>query len=299
MSLHIMGGKESIRVFADHKNAKPPFIGHKHVEYGSREYHRLVESAQDAGAGVYFSVNATDGRGAKQENIVRTRTYYVDIDGLKDKTPALEALITARLKPSAIVETKNGVHAYWYARTQTPVNLAQYKKVQLGLIKAFNGDRSAKDIARVLRVPDTWHLKDPDDPFLVRIVHQLPEHETPYYDANDLLAVYPAPQQPPRRHVRVQRNPNRWDAFLEDLNSWTPIPGERNNVMLLSAGVAIAYGVPQDEFVYSMLPICETWNTGRNVHNELRRVANWAYQRGTPIHPAALKARGVPVRKDY
>lgn len=297
MSLHILKGKSSFRFFADHKQASLPFVGHVHLEYRSDDYNELVEKMQAAGAGVYFSVNETDGKGAKAENIIGVRSYYVDIDGLTDKGPVLEQLITATLKPSAIVETKNGVHAYWYAEERTPVNYEQYRRVQLGLIKAFNGDTSAKDIARVLRVPGTMHLKDPSDPFQVRVVHQLPESETPYYTAQSLLYRYPSPKQKKYEPIRVRQSPRAWSMFLEDLNRWDPIPGERNNVMLLCAGVAIAFGVSEDEYVDTMHPIVETWNTGRNVKGELRRVARWAYSRGNPIPAKVLKSRGVPVRR--
>lgn len=297
MSLHILEGRSSFRFFADHKGASIPFTGHVHLEYGSEEYHKLVRRMQGAGAGVFFSVNRTDGKGAKAENVIGVRTYYVDIDGLTDKGPALERLITAKLKPSAIVETKNGVHAYWYAQSEAPVDFDQYKRVQLGLIKAFNGDKSAKDIARVLRVPGTMHLKDPSDPFEVRIVHQLPKDETPYYSPQQLLYRYPHPKIPKPVPVQVRNSPRSWSMFLEDLDRWDPVPGERNNVMLLSAGVAIAFGVREEEFVDTMQPIVDTWNTGRNVRGELQRVARWAYSRGNAIPAFVLAKRGVPIRR--
>lgn len=290
-----MGGVECLRVFPDNPRASPPFVGHRHLEYGSREYEQFIEVAQKHGAGVYFSVNGTDGVGAKAENIVQVRTHYVDIDGLEDKRPVLEKLITAKLKPSAIVETKNGVHAYWYAKKQTPVDHKLYTRVQKGLIEAFGGDKSAKDIARVLRVPGTWHLKG--EPFLCRIVHQLPELLTPYYTAEELLSEYPHPKEKPLKQVKIQKKPGRWGKFLEDLEAWEPVPGERNQVMLLSAGVAIAFGVDKSDYIDTMLPIVQTWDTGRNEEAELTRVANWAYERGNPVPAFVLRRRGVPIRR--
>lgn len=283
-----------MRFFADNKGARVPFVGHRHMEYGNKQFWDTIKKMQASGAGAFITVNGTDGVGAKAENIIRVRTYYVDIDGLEDKTPALEALITAPLKPSAIVETKNGVHAYWYAKDQTPVNHSQYRHVQTGLVKFFNGDMSARDIARVLRIPDTWHLKG--EPYLVRVVHQLPESQTPYYTASDLLRYYPAPERRERVQVRAVKSPKSWNIFLSDLAKWEPVEGERNSVMLLCAGVAIAYGVSEDDFVDTMYPIVRSWNTGRNERGELTRVARWAYEKGNPIHPIVLRRRGVPIR---
>jgi len=297
MSLHIFGGLESVRFFADNKESTVPFTGHKHLEYGGKAFWDTIKKMQASGSGAFITVNGTDGVGAKAENIVRVRTYYVDIDGLEDKGPALEKLITAPLKPSAIVETKNGVHAYWYSKNQIPVDHKEYRRVQTGLVKFFGGDMSARDISRVLRIPDTWHLKDPDNPYLVRIVHQLPESKTPYYSASELLEVYPAPREREGNPVIAKKkSPKSWRAFLEGLERWDPIPGERNQVMLLSAGVAIAFGVSEEDFVDTMQPIVSTWGTGRNVRAELVRVGKWAYEKGTPIHPRVLQKKGVPVK---
>lgn len=295
MSLHIYGGLECVRFFPDNKSSSPSFVGIRHVQYGSSEWDSLIKSMQAQGNGAFISVNGTDGKGAKAENINRIRSYYVDIDGLEDKQPALEALITAKLKPSAIVETKNGVHAYWYAKTQVPVDYNSYRQVQRGLIKAFNGDESAKDIARVLRIPGTMHLKG--EAFEVRVVHQLSKELTPYYSPEQLLAEYPAPPSIEHRPVRVKNDSKAWGLVIEDLSKWEPIKGERNMVMLLCAGVAIRYGVSMEVFIETMYDVAKDWGLERSIRSELHRVASWAYSRGTPIPASVLRTRGIPVRK--
>lgn len=297
MNLHIMGGVECVRFFADSKSIRPSFVGNKFLTFDSPEYHNAISEAQTQGAGAFFSVNRTNGHGGKAKDIIAVRTFYVDIDGLKDKTDALTRLLTAELKPSAVVETRNGVHAYWYAVSQTPVDIARYRQVQNGLTKAFGGDDSAKDIARVLRIPGTLHQKNPEEPFLVRIVHQLPRTLTPYYSSDEILEVYPSPPEKEHVHVSVRNSPVAWRFYVEDLAKWEPIEGERNKIMLLSAGVAIAYGVTMDAFVSSMYNVVRGWNLGRNAHAELKRVATWAYERGNPIPAAVVRRRGVPIRR--
>jgi hypothetical protein len=47
--------------------------------------------------------------------------------------------------------------------------------VQKALVHLFGGDKAAVDPARILRVPYTMHLKDPSDPFLVKVVSYKPE----------------------------------------------------------------------------------------------------------------------------
>ena len=295
MSLHIYGGMECVRFFPDSSNSKGNYVGFRHVLYNSPEWHSLIERMQGDQLGAFVSVNGTDGRGAKAENINRVRSYYVDIDGLTDKDEALGNLITAKLQPSAIVETKNGLHAYWFAKNQRPVDYSKYRDVQEGLVAAFGADKSAKDIARVLRLPGSLHLKG--EPFEVRVVHQLPREKTPFYEPDQLLAAYPAPKRKEIKEISIVDDSSSWRMFLEDLSRWSPTSGERNMVMLLSAGVAIRYGVDSGTFVGSIYPIVSQWGLKRNVRAELRRVSDWAYAKGNPIPAKALRSRGVPVRE--
>ncbi|MFA5130690.1 MAG: phage/plasmid primase, P4 family [Patescibacteria group bacterium] len=90
--------------------------------------------------------------------------------------------------PTAIVETRNGYHVYWLferpillddARLEDPEKKKQlfdsYRKMEETLIARFQGDTQAKDPTRVLRIPDSYHLKVPGDPYLVKLVHFDPD----------------------------------------------------------------------------------------------------------------------------
>jgi len=91
--------------------------------------------------------------------------------------------------PTAIVETKNGYHVYWVFQKPILLDdprlrnnpelrtslLETYGKIEAKIIERFHGDLGAKDVTRVLRVPGSYHLKHPNDPFLVRLVHFSPE----------------------------------------------------------------------------------------------------------------------------
>lgn len=77
--------------------------------------------------------------------------------------------------PNLVVETKNGLHAIWLYDEPLDVTGATeerraqfastYAEIQRSLITLFNGDPGAKDLSRVLRLPFTWHLKNPSNPF--------------------------------------------------------------------------------------------------------------------------------------
>jgi hypothetical protein len=299
MKLWIMGGIESVRFFSDNKLG-PQVIRQAFVKFESDEFNKLIEDMQAMGCGAFFSVNRTNGRGATLSDIMNVRSYYLDFDGIEDKDELLLELLSAKLQPSAIVETKRGFHAYWYAAEMLPVNKDSYAEVQRGLLEAFRdhgADGAAKDLARVLRLPGTLHLKDPSDPFMIRIVHQRSARATPYYKRADLLAAFPASERKFRIPEVSVTNPESWLLYLEDLGSWESKPGERNMIMLLSAGVALKFNVTIDEFVSGMLPIVRAWGIGRNEVDELWRVGKWAYAKGTAIPPYVVRGRGVPIRK--
>lgn len=299
MKLWMMGGTESLRFFSDNKSGAN-VVRQVFMQYGSDEYHAVIEEMQALGCGAFFTVNRTNGVGATLSDIMQVRTYYIDLDGVLDKDDALLALLSAKLQPSAIVETKRGFHAYWYASEPLPVDKERYNVIQRGLLNAFKdygADGSAKDLARVLRLPGTWHLKDKDNPFLIQIVHQKPARQVPYYSRADMMKAFPAMQLQPLTETPVTPDPESWLMYLSDLGKWVPKMGDRNMVMLLSAGVAIKFGVVMDNFVHGMLPIVRGWDLGRDEQEELRRIARWAYSQGKAIPPHVVARRGVPIRK--
>ncbi|MEO5358774.1 MAG: hypothetical protein H7844_15965, partial [Nitrospirae bacterium YQR-1] len=79
------------------------------------------------------------------------------------------------LKPSMLIDTGNGYHAYWFfeevielpeftgdkvADKQRSETIAKFKGILKGMVKALNGDSAAADVARILRVPGTFNCKD-------------------------------------------------------------------------------------------------------------------------------------------
>lgn len=108
------------------------------------------------GAGIFFTVNETDGRGREAHNIVRVRAVFVDLDG----APLLPVL-QAGLDPHCIVRSSSGRwHCYWLV---DDCPLDQFRRVQVALARRFDGDRSVHDLPRVLRLPGFLHRKA--DPF--------------------------------------------------------------------------------------------------------------------------------------
>ena len=58
---------------------------------------------QEQGAGIFVTINQTDGKGRKTENIVRVRAVFVDLDG-----SPLEPIFSAPLSTHIIIELSPG-----------------------------------------------------------------------------------------------------------------------------------------------------------------------------------------------
>ena len=107
------------------------------------------------GAGVFVTVNETDGRGRKSENITRVRAVWQeDDDGFDGAFP---------LQPSMVVETSPGhFHRYWLVADEWPADergRADFAAVMERMVESYGSDKNAKDIARVLRLPGFLHRK--------------------------------------------------------------------------------------------------------------------------------------------
>jgi len=155
----------------------------------------------------------------KQNNLTSLNAVFADVDFPKQifgkpneqqlknfKRDVLEHFAACALDgfaPTFIIETKNGLHALWVFDTplllnqtidsdnpesnnQEPQNaseissiLSRYSNTLNRIINHFHADPGVKDVCRVLRLPNTWHLKDPKSPFLVKI---LPQQENNLYE---------------------------------------------------------------------------------------------------------------------
>lgn len=116
-----------------------------------------------AGAGVFFMVNAGDKKGRKAENVVRLRAHFVDLD-----TPGIDPLFTAEIPPHIVVESSaDKWHAYWLAEDEA--SLEEFSALQRSLAERFEGDPVVCDIARVMRLPGFYHQKKGGQPFMTRM----------------------------------------------------------------------------------------------------------------------------------
>ncbi len=143
-----------------------------------------------AGAGVFVTVNETDGKGRRLENILRIRALWQEDDGEGKPLP---------LAPHFEIESSPGKrHRYLLVEG---LGAADFRIAQESMVANFGSDPNAKDPARVLRLAGFYHLKDPTHPHQVRIVAE--EGGLPYSREGimrafpPVIAVPKAPQTAP------------------------------------------------------------------------------------------------------
>jgi hypothetical protein len=296
----LLHGPQAFQTFKDDQDAAvfPQII---HGSWTERYEQLMAEN--DAGAGVYYTVNATDGHGRSAANITEIRAWYTDIDGVREeraKRGVTRRLLEHALAPSCVIETRNGIHALWYAVPGLPIDLAAYRDTEEGVICYWGGDQSVKDIARVLRAPGFAHRKRKGDqpPPPLHITRVLFEQPEAFFTEAEVRAAFP----PPERHYREDHDRGAradavddWDKVVGALADWRAVPMARHRVMTLATGVAIKFGVSESRCVGDLMPIVDGWDTGRDMPTELKRTARWAYQRGDTATVKALRNEGVPV----
>jgi putative DNA primase/helicase len=143
------------------------------------------------GAGIFVTVNATKLKGRRiKENIAHTRGIWSDNDGGR---PASDY----PLAPSLMVQSSPGKSQdYWLFANGETLSPDFHGAVMERMIEDYGADKDAKDLVRVLRLPGFHHLKNPNQPFQVRII----EASGKRYTRAEILRAFPplvkAPEMP-------------------------------------------------------------------------------------------------------
>jgi putative DNA primase/helicase len=152
----------AFQTFDDDKKRKNPALIEVHTTKPNGQWAEHIERLNNTGAGIFVTVNKTDGRGRKNENVTGIRALFVDLDGAP-----IEPVREWSVKPYMIVESSPGkFHAYW--RHDGSVELKDFGWIQSKLAIKFGGDPSMDDLPQVMRLPGAWHRKS--KPFKTRIV---------------------------------------------------------------------------------------------------------------------------------
>ena len=154
----------------------------------------VVLNTPQSGVGAFVTISETDLKGRRSDNITRPRALFVDADGREQAEHCINVLNGCGVYPSMAVNSGRGCHFYFC--TDVPLN--QFSELQKQLIGKLGTDPAVKDLSRVMRLPGTLHLKDTDNPQLVKLLIPQDDH-VQRWQLSDLiskLGLSPSPAAP-------------------------------------------------------------------------------------------------------
>lgn len=144
-----------------------------------KQYFLKADNIKDyepkANQNIYFGTYSRYRKDGKAKSCNTTKVLWADYDsGLEDLTvkQRVEKVKTkikgAGLpKPSILVSSGNGIHAYWILNTRAGDEAIEVIKA---ISMATGGDMRATEKARVMRLPNTLNVKDIDNPLRCEVV---------------------------------------------------------------------------------------------------------------------------------
>lgn len=219
------------------------------------------------GYGIYFGTTPSD---VKPPYHHRRREYQVsivpglwcDLDTKAMGIPqvlAMWKLLRAQHLPSVVIATGGGLHAYWRFAEPfivTPENKADVKRTLQAIATAYEGgDKSCRDMARVLRLPGTVNTKPGRDNALVSVMRFSPECLTTY----EAMQREYAPFEPQKELRTVRQLPTvdnaEYPKWVKDyIQGGGALDGSRNRRLYTVARALNDLGVGQSEAEQLLLP---------------------------------------------
>ncbi len=195
---------------------RPDVAGSRHLTRTWTEPARAalpkLRELNQRGAGIFMTVQETDGQGRKASNVTRVRALFVDIE---DKRPR-----AWHIEPSMVIETGQGRHAYWCVADNMP--LEAFTTAQKRLAAFYGADPAVHDLARVMRVPGALHQKG--DPVPVTVEHLSPWGMYQWREVVRGLPELPKPKPlpPPPKPAAlavVRASGGKWDREQVDVTT--------------------------------------------------------------------------------
>ncbi len=212
----------------------------------------LIKNHRDAikwnkrGWGIFWAVNDFKNGIRRYNKIEKINAWFTEIDdGLKHD---MLDRINSGLRPSCLIETKSGFHLYWYCRG-SGTSLEEYKNILKFRLRPFyDGDKRACDGCRILRVPNYYHMKDPNNPFLIKCHYE----NNLRYTTQQMIETY-SEVMPVQKFVKKENFKVTGDSFWDKvvnipsvqgllrLSGHPAVNGERFEVKALGSGKKIIF----------------------------------------------------------
>ncbi|GAG58321.1 unnamed protein product, partial [marine sediment metagenome] len=212
--------------------------------YSTRDIERLLNDFDNdneffKGSNIYFGVCPRKEKIGKEDNVKQVNCLWIDFDCdcNEERELNLRKLNSFDPSPSIIVCSGRGYHCYWLLEEPYLI-VSEKDKIEIkgylkGIAIALKGDR-VFDLARILRVPGTLNLKDPQHPLPVNIIkfkpdlkYKLEMFDGHKVDVEDNLTkdIIISPVAVPNRFWRILENDsklkNTWERNRPDLEDQT------------------------------------------------------------------------------
>lgn len=165
--LNSFGGKH---IFCYNNNPRVKLSGMNHTGNVDEVLRANIDDKSDA----YFYVNGS----RKKDDIKIVRACYIDLDAGRDangqyyrpkevvqiKAAFMKKILSFGVKPSWVVDTRNGYQVYWILsdndhKLGLTANKKYWNGIQKKLANYFNADIRAMKINQIFRIPFTWWRK--------------------------------------------------------------------------------------------------------------------------------------------
>ena len=218
---------------------------------------------QSLGAGIFVAINEIEGSRRSNENVSSINAYFID----KDDGP-VERYHTL---PTVVVSTPQGEHVYFKAFPGEKVG--EFSSTQEELINHYKSDPAVKDRARVMRLPGSYHLKNPDKPCLIKI-KEINKDER--YSSEGLLEGFPK--------LDRSRNRNHFNDYSRDK---TVLEGGRNNYLTKQVGVLKGKGVSIEAALVTAQELNKNYCSPLLSEGEVREIVRsiYKYDKGIDVYP--------------
>ena len=147
---------------------------------------KLVEFNR-RGAGIFVTVNRTDGNGRKLDNMLSPRVIFQEADHPNTPPPPLDCHIEVESSPGKF-------HRYLIIDQAEAPAFEPWREVMNRMVVDFGSDPNACDPSRVLRLPGFYHQKDPSRPFMVRLHASTPIQPYSWQQITDVIKPLPKKQ---------------------------------------------------------------------------------------------------------
>lgn len=222
------------------------------------------------GAGVYVTVNKTDGKGRRAENITGIRAVWCEQDGGQPRP--------FPIAPTFSTETSPGhFHRYWLVSGNWPANdlgRADFASVMERMVETYGSDKNAKDICRVLRLAGSLHRKDPHATHRISIAAVNGKR----YSRTEILAAFP----PIKRTENVLQWKPRSDDDERIRSALNAINADDREIWL-QCGMAL-----KAEMQEAGRPLWDSWSRSSPKYDERDQIRTWESFKGNGINIGTL-----------